>query len=218
MYHYVKDKAFLKNAQNYCAELLSDLTKELLEADISSQFFLVGSGGRNMVSQNENESIDFDYNLNIQKCRDINDCRTIKETIKKTFNKVLKTYGLYDCDDSTSTLTTKPIYFKSVHDILFSIDVCIVTTSDRKWYRLIHEKTGCVLNDKYFWNEAPHSQDIKKKADCIKESGNWEAVRQEYLRLKNTYLTRNDHNHPSFVCYIEAVNNLFNKLRQKHIV
>lgn len=75
-----------------------------------------------------------------------------------------------------------------------------------------------MLNDKYFWNEASHSHDIKEKADCIKESGNWEAVRQEYLRLKNTYLTRNDYNHPSFVCYIEAVNNLFNKLRQKHIV
>lgn len=73
MDHYVRDKAFLKNAQNYCAELLRDLIKELLEAEIGSQFFLVGSGGRNMVSQNENRSIDFNYNLNIQKHRNIND-------------------------------------------------------------------------------------------------------------------------------------------------
>lgn len=28
------------------------------------------------------------------------------------------------------------------------------------------------------------------------------------------YLTQNDHNHPSFICYIEAVNNVYNS--RKH--
>ena len=35
-------------------------------------------------------------------------------------------------------------------------------------------------------------------------------VREQYLALKNMYLSKNDINHPSFICYIEAVNNVYN--------
>lgn len=219
MYHYIEDKAYLKRAQTYCSELLTDLVQELLDKNISTQFFLVGSGARNMVSQNENEPIDFDYNLYVQKCNDINNCQSIKETIRKTFNKVLKAHNLYDCDDSTSSLTTKSIYFKDRPKIQFSIDLCIVAQNEKgAWFRIIHEKTGYTSNDRYFWNEAPNSKNIKAKAYDIKDAGKWQLVRDEYLELKNTYLQKNDYTHPSFICYIEAVNNIYNHLRQKHII
>lgn len=219
MFHYVDDKCYLKKAQSYCSELLTDLTLELLEKDISSQFFLVGSGARNMVTQNGNEPIDFDYNLYIQKCNDINNCQFIKETVRKAFNKVLRTYNLSDCDDSTSSLTTKPIYFKDKPKIQFSIDLCIVAKNDNgAWFRLIHEKTGYISNDRYFWNESPNSKNIKMKSSEIKDAGKWQFVREEYIELKNAYLQRNDYNHPSFICYIESVNNIYNHLRQKKII
>lgn len=219
MYHYIEDKEYLKRAQSYCSELLAALTIELLDKNISSQFILVGSGARNMVSQNENEPIDFDYNLYIQKCSDINNCQSIKEVVRKAFNKVLRAYDLCDCDDSTSSLTTKPIYFKDRPKIKFSIDVCIVAKNDEgSWFRLIHEKTGYTSSDRYFWNEAPNSKNVKGKADIIKDVGKWQFVRDEYLELKNAYLQKNDHSHPSFICYIEAVNNIYNFLRQKHII
>ena len=32
----------------------------------------------------------------------------------------------------------------------------------------------------------------------------------QYLNIKNRYLRQNDHDHPSFICYIEAVNNVYN--------
>jgi len=219
MFHYVNDKDYLKRAQSYCSGLLSDLTQELLDKNISSQFFLVGSGARNMVTQNANEPIDFDYNLYIQKCNNINNCQSIKETVRKTFNKILKAYNLYDCDDSKSSLMTKPIYFKDSPKIQFSIDLCIVAKNDKGlWFRLIHEKTGNISNDRYFWNEAPNSKNVKAKADSIKHADAWQLVRDEYLDLKNTYLQNNNYNHPSFICYIESVNNVYNYLRQKHII
>ena len=34
------------------------------------------------------------------------------------------------------------------------------------------------------------------------------------LRIKNQYLTSNDYNHSSFICYMEAVNNVYNS--RKH--
>ena len=36
-------------------------------------------------------------------------------------------------------------------------------------------------------------------------------MREEYIKLKNRYLSDNDH-HPSFICYSEAVNNVYNQL------
>lgn len=215
MFHYIDDKAFLKKAQNFCVEILNYLTQELLDYGISSQFLLVGSGGRNMVTQNADSPIDFDYNLHIQKCENINDCRAIKETVRKVFNKVLRDNKLPDCEDSTSSLTTKSIYFTDNPKILFSMDICIIFADNNgSWHRLIHKKTGCVSADTYYWNKAPNSRQIKEKADSIKENGYWQTVREEYLKIKNLYLRKNTE-HPSFICYIEAVNNIYNKLRQK---
>lgn len=70
----------------------------------------------------------------------------------------------------------------------FSMDACIVCRDTEECYhRLIHEKTGF--------------------------TGKWPLVRTQYLDIKNRYLLQNDYNHPSFICYIEAVNNVYNARR-----
>lgn len=218
MYFYVEDKAFLKKAQNECSELIKELESRLRSKGINTQFFLVGSGGRNMVTQNERQPIDFDYNINVISSERW-DARWIKETIRKTLNEVLRGRRLDDCDDSTSSLTTKAFHFNG-EDSEFSIDVCIVAMDENgNWNRLIHQKTGIAQNDCYFWNIAPNSKEYNEKARQIKSiPGWWEEVRDQYLKIKNRYLTSNDHSHPSFVCYIEAINNVYNRMRQKGIL
>ena len=47
----------------------------------------------------------------------------------------------------------------------------------------------------------------------LKAKNLWEEVRQCYLDKKNLYLKRNDNNHPSFICYIEAVNEVYGHYR-----
>ena len=111
MYRYVEDKEFLRRAQNCCSDLMHELEEELRENGINSQFFLVGSGARNMVTQNADEAIDFDYNLNIISCEDFHDCKTIKHEVLVAFNKVMRRNSLADVDDSTSSITTKKIHF-----------------------------------------------------------------------------------------------------------
>lgn len=213
MYHYVEDKKILKKAQKSCRQDLDELVSILLDERISSQVILVGSGARNMVTQNGDGDIDFDYNLLIQKCDDINDCRHIKEIVRLAFNKVMRKQGLDDVQDSTSSLTTCKMILNKYSDISFSVDLCIVAKDKSdKWYRLIHQKTGFVNNDRYYWNEAPNSDMIAYKSKQIKKKGLWEKVRQRYLDKKNYYLTRNDYDHPSFICYIEAVNEVYNEI------
>lgn len=183
------------------------------EYDIGANFYLVGSGARNLILQNASEPVDLDYNLEIVRCKDINDGRTIKKYARDAFNKALNSYGWSDCDDSTSSLTTETIYFTQDNPTEFSIDVCIVTTDKNgNLHRLIHYKTGFTSLDRYYWHIAPNSQNIRNKAEYIKANGKWELVRNQYKDIKNRYLHYNDHDHPSYICYIEAVNNVYNEI------
>ena len=144
MYHYLDDKEFVSKMRNLCGDIMQDLCHILKEDyDIGATFYLVGSGARNLIMQNNNEPADLDYNLEIIRCEDFEDCRYIKECVRKSFNKALKVNDLDDCNDSTVP-------------------------------------------------------------------GKWMLVRQQYEKIKNMYLIRNDYNHPSFVCYVEAVNNVYN--------
>lgn len=215
MFKYVEDKEYLSRVRRVCGGIMQDFCHSLkVEYGIGSSFYLVGSGARNLILQNSSQPIDLDYNLEITRIDDWKDCRNIKECARKAFNKVLRKYDWSDCEDSTSSLTTEKRYFLKGNDTEFSIDVCIVRKYiDGNYYRLIHEKTGFTYFDRYFWNQAPHSRRLKEKADYIKRNGKWALVREQYKTIKNRYSTSNDYNHSSFICYIEAVNNVYNSIK-----
>lgn len=212
MFEYVEDKEYLSRVRSVCGEIMQDFCHTLKEDyDIGSTFYLVGSGAKNLIVQNASQPIDLDYNLEIVRCEDFDDCRTLKECARKAFNKALSMNGWGDCEDSTSSLTAKRRHFTQGNQTLFSIDVCIVfKDAQDRMCRLIHEKTWFNCYNRYYWNQAPNSSGIREKVDFIKRKGKWNLVRKQYLRLKNKYLTSNDYNHPSFICYIEAVNNVYN--------
>ena len=212
MYHYLDDKKFVSKMRSLCGDIMQDLCHILKEEyDMGSTFYLVGSGARNLIMQNNNEPVDLDYNLEIIRCEDFEDCRCIKESVRKAFNKALNLNDLSDCNDSTVPLTTELIWFTNGNSTKFKMDVCI-TRRDKEvgYYRLIHNKTGFVFYDEYAWNIAPNSKRINEKVKYIKSRGKWELVIQQYKHIKNMYLRKNDIHHPSFVCYAEAVNNVYN--------
>lgn len=220
MYHYVENKAFLSAMRSQCGSILQNTCHILKEHfDIGANFSLVGSGAKNLITQNGSESIDLDYNLQIVRCDDFDDCKYLKECVRKAFNQALQCHGERDCEDSRSVLTSK---WMDTHFINLragrlpscSIDICIIMEEDGHTYRLIHEKTGWSAYDEYYWNEAPSSKEVRKKAAYIKKHGMWYLVREQYLDIKNMYLSRNDKNHPSFICYAEAVYNVYNTRKQ----
>ncbi|SHJ50640.1 hypothetical protein [Pseudobutyrivibrio xylanivorans] len=213
MYHYVEDKVFLHESYSICADLVNQLVQHLKHYDIESRMTLVGSGKRNMVTQNGNEPIDYDFNLILEQVPNFNDCRYIKETVMDAFNEVLDWNRLDDCRDSKSVITTQKIHLRKGNRTEFSIDICIVRIDQYGyWHRLIHDKTGCVQLDRYFWNQGPSANDIHKKELYIKSvPGLWQEVRRKYLEKKNGYLRTQNYFHPSFNCYIEAINEVYAK-------
>lgn len=217
MYHFIEDKDFLKNMRGLCSNIVNQLVQAINNDDeLVVEAHLVGSGARCLETQNANEPVDLDYNLNVvnSKQKELKNLSesSIKEYVRKMFNMVLIYNGWADCQDSTSCLTTEKRHFTQGNKTEFSIDLAIVHENpDDTWYRLIHEKTGIVSNDRWYWNEAPHSRGLKQKVEKLKSNNLWEEVRETYLDKKNMYLSRRDYNHPSFNCYIEAVNEVYSK-------
>lgn len=215
MYHWIEDKDFLNRMKSLCSDIVNQLVQAINSDGLMEvKQHLVGSGAKNLITQNANEPIDLDYNLEIIDSGDtnINDGRTIKNYVKEVFDSVLIKAGWNPCQDSTSALTTDQRFFKKGNKTPFSIDICIIRVDrNGSWYRLIHQKTGIVQLDQYYWNEAPQSKGLTDRVEWLKDNDCWLEVRDAYLEKKNMYLTRNDRNHHSFNIYIEAVNEIYGK-------
>lgn len=218
MYHWVRDKEFLKKMRTVCSDAVNRLVNELnRNSDLEVSFHIVGSGGRNMIAQNETEPIDLDFNLVIESAPNINDCHGIKEMVRKAFNTILNDLGWGDCSDSTSALTTKQRVFSEGNKTPWSIDLAIICeANDGSWWRLIHKKTGIVLLDSWVWEQGKDSTALFRKERELKEAGFWKRARETYLDKKNLHLKRNETDtHPSFVSYIEAINEVYYRFVRK---
>ena len=96
--------------------------------------------------------------------------------------------------------------------VKFQFDIAIVSRNSKgKLCRLIHSKNAWGYGkDQYVWNEIPDSHNIAQKVKRLKAEGLWLTVRDRYVDRKNTYLSRwLDKDHPSFIAYIETVNEIY---------
>ena len=209
------DEAECRRYRSDCSDTLKQVCSMLKEKGISAKFTLVGSGARNMVTRNGDGPFDLDYNLEIIKATDEywKDLHHLKDTVRVMLDRAT---GITDCfsesQDSTSCLTAL-LHFDDEPSAKFSFDVAIVARNSKGTLcRLIHNKNAWGYgNDQYIWTEIPDSHDVSQKALRIKSEGLWFEVRERYVTLKNMYLTRQDKNHPSFLVYVEAVNQVYNE-------
>ena len=198
-----------KRYRSDCSDVLKETCELLKEKGISAQFSLVGSGARNMITRNGDGPYDLDYNLLIMKAEERywNDLRLLKDTIRNALNKAVGGKFFSDAQDSTSCLTAL-LHFNDTPNVEFSFDVAIIKKNrNGNYMRLIYNKPW----NQYTWNEVPHSHQVTDRANELKNAGLWEKVRDRYLDKKNMYLSRQDHNHPSFLVYVEAVNEVYSQ-------
>lgn len=212
MYEYVVEKE-VKRYRSECSHILEQL-RDLLNTEygINTQFSLVGSGGdsRNMVTRNGDGPYDLDYNLIILKMSNEywNNLRKLKDIVRDSLNKIVKDTLFSDGKDSHSVITSI-LHFTDTPKVKFSFDMAILAKNSKgNFCRLIHNKG---YSDSFTWNEVPSSHNVKEKADMLKRNSLWNEVRETYLNKKNMYLRRHDDNHPSFVVYVESVNEVYNK-------
>ena len=216
MYHWVEDKDFIKRSYSQCAGIVNELVQRLKSYDIDAGMYVVGSKKRNMITQNGEEDIDYDFNLLIRNAKDFSEGE-LKKTVQIAFNHVLTKHGMENCNDSKSVLTTKTMRLKKGNQTGFKMDICIVSyCDDGQLQRLIHKKTGRDQFDQWYWNKVPNSKDLQEKERKLKPKY-WAEVRDVYLVKKNYYLRWQNYYHPSFNCYIEAVNEVYdNRVRYEN--
>ena len=95
MYHYIEDKVFLKDMKYLCSNIINQLV-QLINNDsvMEVEAHLVGSGARNLITQNSNEPIDLDYNLLINNSEiNIKNGREIKEYFCKSVVHIFPPYA-----------------------------------------------------------------------------------------------------------------------------
>ena len=206
MYHYVTDKEFLKHMRGTCSGLVNQLVQAINKDSVMKvEAHLIGSGAKNLITQNADLPVDLDYNLQIIRSK-LTNGREIKEYVRKQFNVVLRKNDWRDCQDSTSVFTAERRGGKTK----FSMDLAITRLMNGHWERLMHEKTGFTSLDRHYWNQVPDSGQLEEKVQFLKPV-HWLELRQVYLARKNMYLQRNDPSHSSFVVYIESVNEVYHK-------
>lgn len=215
MYEFV-NHAEVERYQKFCFGKLQSLCATLKKDGITAQPILIGSGARNLVTRNGAGAFDLDYNLEIIRmpAEYDQDPFALKNRVMTQLNKQLEGTFFSDAKDSTSVITAI-LHFTDTPQVQFSFDIGIIKKNKQGNYcRLIHQKDGWG-HGTFTWCETPTSAQVGEKASAIKKAGKWVAVRQRYLELKNRYLKGNDRNHPSFVVYVEAVNQVFATLSKK---
>ena len=219
-YEYVSEKE-VKQYRSECSRILTELRDYLNEEyDIVTQFFLVGSGShaRKLVMRNGNEPFDLDYNLMVIRMPEEywQNPQCFKNRVRDSLNLILRRCrsrvvrgGQFsDGKDSTSVITALMYTPGILSQVAFSFDLAIlVRGEDGTYYRLLHNKGS----NNYQWGEAPSVHRIRKKADAIKSEKHWSEVRERYKDKKNMYLERQDKNHPSYIVYVETINEVYRK-------
>lgn len=215
MYEFV-NHAEVERYRKFCSQSLQSLCASLKEFNIIAQPVLIGSGAKNLVTRNGDAPFDLDYNLVISKMSPVyhQDLFQLKKTIMTLLNSQFEQTLFSDAKDSTSVITSI-LHFPDRPQVKFSFDIGIVMkNSQGNFCRLIHQKKG-YPHGTFTWCEIPTSSKVGEKSSAIKNAGKWDDVRQRYLQLKNQYLCAGDRNHPSFVVYVEAVNQVFETLQKK---
>lgn len=136
MYKFANTKE-VKLLTKWCEEILHAVQTDVREY-FTFDIRLIGSGDKKLVTQNEDESFDLDYNLILQRDKKnlLNNPKQIKDIFVSRFNKVLQPEisDFKYASDSTSVITLKLVQNGELH---FSFDVAIlVENNDGIFYRL----------------------------------------------------------------------------------
>lgn len=208
MFSYVPNEES-KDFRVFCSDKLNQLKQNLKSLGIEVNYYLVGSGMKNLVTRNGNENYDLDYNIEFlnRSISQLNPQKT-KDYIMNFLNGITigKKTVFKNCQDSTSAITARLVRNGNLE---FSFDVAILAKNkDSDFCRLIHNKKAG--ENSFHWDKIPKSKKVYKRFEILKRDRHFEELKKIYLNKKNFYLVHNDHYHSSFTIFKECVNQMWN--------
>lgn len=206
-------KKDVQAANKWCRSVLIDV-QNLVRDWFTCDFRLIGSGGKHLVTYNEGQPFDLDYNIIIQKDKhSLHDKPAIIkekfiEAFKAVFSKTITGFNAdeyFKINNSTSVITIKYINYGSLE---FSFDVAIMQENENGYLeKIIFDKK----NNVFIWNKVKQSDNLYDKAVQVKQNYDWNKVRNRYLELKNKSLSNQDDT-KSFSIFVQVINEFYNKI------
>jgi len=212
MYEYVI-KSEYQPVRNQLEEIIHKV-QDLVRAEFTFQYHLIGSGGRHLITRviGGNQGFDFDYNLilNGPGGGEIWLPEFARPTLFEAFKEAIKGTPYNAIENKTPAITIK-VVDRSNSRIIQSCDFAVVyypENDNTHYYK--YDRLNKVTTT-YTWEERELSRNVDDKKDWIVENNHWPQLKDEYLKLKNT---NNDPNKVSFSLYHEAVYNVYNRFNQ----
>lgn len=212
-YEFVKKSEYepVRNEIEYIIKKVQNFVRE----DFTFQFKLVGSGNKHLITRvvNGNKGFDFDYNL-ILNCEKGYYWKPefAKEKLLLAFDKAVKGTKYDHPENSTTSITIK-VKDKKNSKVLHSCDFAIIyypelQENETEYFKYIRNNKVNGENH-YTWEIRNCSKNIDYKLEFLKQNldNYWDAVKEEYLKVKESNKNPDKH---SFQLYFEAINNLFN--------
>ena len=208
-YRYVSKKT-VRPARSLCDQLFAGMKGRLQERyGLRIRVETVGSGSVNLVTRKDGQPFDLDYDILIF------GSTMVPEQIKHRLMSELDTkairLGFRNGQDSTSAITYIHPEVKDYCIPKFHVDIGIILISDQHSGRLIHHKD----TNTYVWETPVHYDDLAGRAAAIRRSGLQNRLREVYLDRKNHYLDIGDPYHPSYIVYVEAVNQVWQQMQSQ---
>lgn len=180
--------------------------------DTTFQYRLIGSGKRHLITRVKggNGGFDFDYNLILPDPGEgfRYNAKTIKKQFLEAFRNAVEGTPYKPGEDSTSAVTIKVVSQKQskiLHSCDFAIIYYPIDDPEDGYMYLKNWKNGTYSFEK---RNLSHRADFKL-ARVLECQGGWSYIRDEYLNLKNANRDSNKH---SFILYLEAINNVYNRI------
>ncbi len=212
MYSYVEDKPFLTDAKRTALNIMKQLTSKLRDRGLDCNARLLGLDGKELILQNGNNPVEIEYLIEIEGSKefDLNDGHQIKLVAMDEIDIISKPLLLPGCVSNTFNIILPQLRFSmGSTEKAFSIVISIVHEDpDGSYGRLGRKPSAVTARDQWSWIPVPDSIDLNYKAKKIRNKY-WKDVNSLYLKKKNAYLTRVNIGHPSFVCYVESVNEVY---------
>lgn len=208
MFRYV-DLEDVKPYHIYISDKLNRSKQKIFrEHSIQARIESVGSLMKKLVTRNGNLPFDLDYNFVVEN-RLITQLNPegLKNYLMEYLDEIIaeKNSTFKYCQDSTAAITIRRVIDGKLD---FSADIAILVKNSKGEYcRLLHDKQ----QKKYDWAPVPNSVRVYERFAELKQYGWWEDIRETYLLKKNHYLSIQDKNHPSFIVFVETVNEIWNK-------
>lgn len=208
MYNYVTEEQVSRYKSLF--QSILDRLREKLKREYGTEvrIVLVGSGASNMVTRNGNDGFDLDYNLVLSSIPPeyAGSPQNLKTIVRRELDALVPGEFSYG-KDSTSAITCL-LHSPDKSKVIFKVDVALILAGKNGYSRLVRDRN----TKRYIWNLIRKSGDLKPRLNAIKAAGRLDELADIYRQKKNMYLSRQDNDHPSFVVYIEAINELYQKL------